>query len=113
MSDSASRSSPVFMDSAEDLVARMGTIGTAEAAAIASEAQQLVDTFRGWLTHRPADDVRVASIRRMLDLHRRAMDYLAAHPGLVHHSARPGATTSGDDDDHFEPRPLPMRSARR
>ena len=110
MSALESRSSPVFMQCAEDLVARMQKIGTAEATLIAREAQELVDTFKCWFAERPPDELRVATIRRMLDLHRRAMDYLAAHPTLAHvQPSRPAPAGDEDDDDQHAPRPLPLR----
>jgi hypothetical protein len=73
----ASASTRLFQDSAEQLAVRLEQETTEVARALAAEARGLVAQFTDWQTERPADDVRVATIQRLFDLNRRAMDYLA------------------------------------
>ncbi len=73
-----SASTRLFEDSAEQLALRLEQDGSESARGLAREARELAAAFRGWARQRPADDVRVATIERLFDLNRRAMDYLAA-----------------------------------
>jgi hypothetical protein len=57
--------------------------------AMAQEARQLVEEFRGWRSKRPLDHVRINAIRQLFDLHRRAMDYLAQQPHMPSTDAPP------------------------
>lgn len=84
MSDDRSTSSPLFRDSAVDLVSKLSEVQTAEAASMAREARELASIFEAWLTKRPENDARSSRIAQLFDLHRRAMDYLAqrkSNPG--------------------------------
>ena len=72
-----SESTHLFQDSAEQLAFRLEKESTDAASALAGEARELAARFVAWRTERPADDVRVATIQRLFDLNRRAMDYLA------------------------------------
>jgi hypothetical protein len=73
-----SASTHLFQDSAEQLAVRLEQENTDAARALAEEARTLAAHFSTWQTERPADDIRVATIQRLFDLNRRAMDYLAA-----------------------------------
>jgi hypothetical protein len=73
----SSASTHLFQDSAEQLAVRLEQEQTDAAGALAAEARALAVHFATWQTERPADDVRVATIQRLFDLNRRAMDYLA------------------------------------
>ncbi len=72
-----SASTHLFQDSAEQLAVRMEQEPGEVARSLAAEARELAAQFSHWQTERPADDVRVATIQRLFDLNRRAMDYLA------------------------------------
>ena len=72
-----SASTHLFQDSAEQLAVRLEQERTDAARALAGEARELAAQFSTWQTERPADDIRVATIQRLFDLNRRAMDYLA------------------------------------
>ena len=70
-------SASVFQNSAKELAMRLEGDESPAAQEMVREAQELRDTFRRWELQRPADEIRVATIRRLFDLNRRAMDYLA------------------------------------
>jgi hypothetical protein len=71
-----SASTRLFEDSAEQLAVRLEREGSDTAKVLAREARDLGVAFAAWKRQRPADDVRVATIERLFDLNRRAMDYL-------------------------------------
>jgi hypothetical protein len=57
---------------------RLEQEGSDAARALAREARELMARFTEWQHVRPTDDARVATIRRLFELNRRAMDYIAA-----------------------------------
>jgi hypothetical protein len=67
----------LFLDSAESLADRLGQRQGEQPERMAREAKQLARTFRRWITFRPTDEVRVATIQQLFELNRRAMDYLS------------------------------------
>jgi hypothetical protein len=73
----ASLVSPVFLTGAQDLVLRLEKLTSREARALCAEARDFVETFNRWLTQKPPDDVRVATINQFLDLNRRGNEFLA------------------------------------
>jgi hypothetical protein len=73
-----SASTRLFQDSADDLALRLEQEGSDTARILAGEARELSARFAEWQTMRPTDDARVATIQRLFELNRRAMDYLAA-----------------------------------
>jgi len=75
MQDTGSAS--VFHTSARDLAARLESDASPVAQEMVREAQALADTFRRWELQRPDDAMRVQTIRQLLDLNRRAMDYVS------------------------------------
>jgi hypothetical protein len=77
MNEERSLTSPVFMQSAEDLVGRLDRFGGADAVVMAREARDLVDEFRSWALRRPLESDRFAAIDRLFALNRRAMDWMA------------------------------------
>jgi hypothetical protein len=70
-------SAPIFVESAEEVIRRLAPISTPEAAMLVHEAKRLSEEFRTWEKVRPEDGVRLAMIRSIFELHRKAMDYLA------------------------------------
>jgi hypothetical protein len=66
-----------FLRNAEELVAKVGAVATAEAMGMAREARDLVDTFKSWEKKRPEDGARIAAIRQLMELNRRVMDFLS------------------------------------
>ena len=73
-----SASTRLFQESAEDLALRLDQEGSDTARVLAREARDLAVKFAEWSMQRPTDDARVATIQRLFELNRRAMDYLAA-----------------------------------
>jgi hypothetical protein len=71
-------SSPLFEQSARDIVARLDGDPSEVGRAMAREARELVTTFAGWVNQRPEPEVRISAIQRLFELNRRAMDHLAA-----------------------------------
>jgi hypothetical protein len=72
-----SASTRLFEDSATQLALRLEQDGSDLALRLAVEARELAVAFETWTRQRPTDEVRVATIERLFDLNRRAMDYLA------------------------------------
>lgn len=72
-----SASTHLFRDSAEQLALRLEQEPSEIAVGLAREARELAGRFAAWQTDRPTDDVRVATIERLFELNRRALDYLA------------------------------------
>ncbi len=72
-----SASTNLFLDSAQQLAARLEQEPSDVAHAMAREARTLAARFESWQFERPADDVRVSTIQQLFDLNRRAMDYLS------------------------------------
>lgn len=73
-----SASTHLFQESAEQLALRLEQEGTEAAAVLAREARELASRFARWAEERPQDDERVATLQRLFELNRRAMDLLAA-----------------------------------
>ena len=69
-------SAMVFLDSARELAARLSRHGSPEAQSMVMEALSLADQFRRWSVERPENDVRLGTIKQLMELNRRAMDYL-------------------------------------
>jgi hypothetical protein len=70
-------STPLFITSTEDLMGRLSRLDTEEARSLLAEVKELHTEFRRWEHHKPPDDIRVKSIRKLFDLQRRTMDYVA------------------------------------
>lgn len=71
-------SSPLFEQSARDLVARLDSDTSELGRAMAREARDLMAMFASWAAQRPEPEARIAAIQRLFALNRRAMDHLAA-----------------------------------
>lgn len=69
--------SNLFCDSAEHLATRLESEPDDVARVLAQEARELARRFATWQERRPTDEEREALIRRLFDVNRRAMDYLA------------------------------------
>ncbi len=68
---------PIFVQNARDLMARLAPHAADPVAGpMLREASRLLDDFENWKTERPANDVRIAGIQQLMNLNRRAMDYL-------------------------------------
>ena len=79
---------PIFVQNARDLMARLAPHAADPIAApMLHEASRLLDDFENWKTQRPANDVRIAGIQQLMNLNRRAMDYLTN--GTVQQAAKP------------------------
>ncbi len=74
-------STPIFMKSAEDLLARLERDPGEPAREMAKEARALVAVFRAWGNQRPPDNERIAAIQALFELNRRAMDFLSRGTG--------------------------------
>ena len=75
-SGSGTGSALVFLDSARQLAMRLRHDVSPIAKEMVREAELLADTFGHWHLHRPDDEVRLNTIKRLVDLNRRAMDFL-------------------------------------
>ena len=73
-----SASTRLFQESAEELAIRLESEGSEASRTLAIEARELAVSFAVWHEERPTDEVRVATIQRLFELNRRALDYLAA-----------------------------------
>ena len=73
-----SASTRLFQESAEELAVRLENEGSEAARILAREARELAGRFAVWHLERPLDEERVATIQRLFDLSRRALDYMAA-----------------------------------
>ena len=69
-------SAQVFLQSARELATRLQRDGSPEAEEMVVEALRLAEAFQRWEIHRPENDMRLGTIRQLMDLNRRAMDYL-------------------------------------
>ena len=73
-----SSSTRLFQESAEELAVSLDREGSDTARELAREARELSKRFASWQVERPTDEERVATIQRLFDLNRSAMDYVAA-----------------------------------
>jgi hypothetical protein len=102
-------SSPLFERNAEETAARLAHVDSPAAAALQREALELVVVFRSWANKRPEPDERVATIHRLFDLNRRAMDFLIK-VGPPSSGARPKPSDDEAEDAESLPRPISVRS---
>lgn len=70
-------SSPLFEQSAAELVQRLDHDSSEVAQRMAREARALEKTFRDWQVTKPSPEARIVSIQQLFDLHRRVMDYVS------------------------------------
>ncbi len=94
--------SPVFLQSAEDLALRLERIGNTDALIMATEARDLLEEFRSWATRRPTEAERFPVIDRLFALNRRAMDWLARDPITT-----PPTSGIRASDEHEAPASVP------
>jgi hypothetical protein len=71
----------IFVDTAEEVLRRLAGDSSPEALAMINEAQELAHVFRTWQVVRPADSERLAAIRRIFEVQRKAMEYLGHRVG--------------------------------
>jgi hypothetical protein len=75
MTDRSSVIPPLFVNSAKDLLSRL-TEATGPAWDMRKEAEEILELFKLW-EYRPATATeRADTVSRLLDLHRRAMEFL-------------------------------------
>ena len=77
-----SASLPVFLNTATELVERLGRDRSQTGMSLAREARLLVETFQAWELSPPEPHERANAVKALLDLQRRSMDYLSRGPGL-------------------------------
>ncbi len=78
--DSATNQSgswPLFRQAAADLAERLLAANTPATVSLAREARDLEEILRGWEVVRPDSETRVATIERLFDVNRIAMDLLS------------------------------------
>jgi hypothetical protein len=73
-------SSPLFENSAKDLVRTLQSYSDGEARALEAEARALVEVFRAWARKRPGAEERVRRISALFELHRRVMEFHTRRP---------------------------------
>jgi hypothetical protein len=78
---------------AEDLASRLGQRRSPLATELWNEAESLATCFRRWQSEKPGDEARLSAIQRLLQLQRRAMDYLST-PDTDSRSPRPSSRPS-------------------
>jgi hypothetical protein len=78
--DQQSNSWVLFQKSAQDLASRLEEVQHPDANEMAREARHLVLIFQSWESVRPTNEVRIAAIHQLLNLNRRAMDFLSNYP---------------------------------
>ncbi len=91
-------SSPLFLESAREIVARLSPLQGAEPASLVREAETLIKELEDW---KSVDaDGRVAIIQRLFDLNRRSLELVAGQGPLS--GSRPKMVSSPSllvDDD--------------
>ena len=70
------RSGPIFLKNADDLIARLRGDASPIGAALMQEVESLRAAFAKWEHDRPADSSRLELITRLVDLNRRVMDHV-------------------------------------
>jgi len=73
----ASVSTPLFQQSAEDLVQRLSAQSSDRARRMLTSAQELAKLFKSWEMVTPEPAARLKAINTLFDLHREAMDFLS------------------------------------
>lgn len=66
---------PLFVDSAREILARL-SLAAGPALEMAKEAQELLATFERWEREPSSSTERARTVQRLIDLHRRAMEFL-------------------------------------
>ncbi len=74
---------PLFIETATDVARRLERDPSPAAQQMRAEALALVTVFRAWQLERPEPALKVATIQRLFDLQRRAMDLLVSADGRV------------------------------
>lgn len=85
----ATAAAPMFVTSAEEVLAVLGDDHSAEAQSMRKEAQDLAAFFRTWPTVKPRNEHRLAAIKSLMDLTRRSMAHAAARPQASKPSSKP------------------------
>jgi hypothetical protein len=85
-----SASLPIFLNTARELAAKLEGDPSPEAVHMLHEAEELARVFQTWEHEVPEAHQRSTSVSAVLDLQRRVMDYLAAHPHHASHGGQHG-----------------------
>ena len=81
----ATAAAPMFVTSAEEVLAVLADDHSADADAMRAEAQDLAAFFRTWPIVKPRNEDRLAAIKSLMDLTRRSM----AHAGARSRASKP------------------------
>lgn len=76
----ATAAAPMFVTSAEEVIAVLADDPSPDALAMRREAQDLAAFFRTWPVVKPRNEDRLAAIKSLMDLTRRSMSHAAARP---------------------------------
>jgi len=74
----ATASSPLFVEHAEDIVARLLLDPSPGAVGLLAEARALAEVFRRWEIEKPPNEARVRAIQTLMELNRRAREHLSS-----------------------------------
>lgn len=72
------KTGPIFLQTAQGLVNRLGSDTSERGRDLARRARLLVATFESWPTAPPTPEVRASTIHQLLDLQREALEHIAA-----------------------------------
>jgi hypothetical protein len=85
----ATAAAPMFVTSAEEVIAVLVDDNSQPAEEMRREAQRLAAFFRTWPTLKPRNEERLSAIQSLMDLTRRSMAYAAARPHLSKPPSKP------------------------
>jgi hypothetical protein len=85
-----SASLPVFLNTANELLDKLGQDRSDTAMALSRELQKLTDTFRAWELSPPETHERASTVRSLLDVQRQVMEYLSKSKSPASSDAPPG-----------------------
>lgn len=70
----------VFSETVRELLARLESDTSLEAASLVRDLRELRELFDGWRIQRPSDEMRLTLIKKLLFIQRRVMDYVTGSP---------------------------------
>ena len=74
---SASVTGPVFLQAAEELLAKLDRDTDPKSIALSLEARSLSETFRKWNTARPSPNERAEAVNHLIELNRRVLIHVS------------------------------------
>lgn len=72
------KTGPIFLQTAQGLVNRLGSDTSERGRDLARRARALVTTFESWPAAPPTPEVRANTIHLLLDLQREALEHIAS-----------------------------------